>query len=301
MTKDIQRTILRACARFIGKKVDPISQEICQIKAQLSDTLTKEQADQLRKEWEDKLTKPALWFDKSLLPEPVKGEDGKDGKDADPIAIADVVAELLGTDGLKTLVDMQVAESIAEYFKENPVQHGKDGEPGPEGPAGPIGDKGLEGKDGLGLADAMIDREGALILTMTDGRTKSLGQVVGKDGDRGKDGADGLGFEDADITYDGERGFTIKWQNGDRVKEKTFQVPTIIDRGYWREGAEAKTGDAMTHNGTLWIALCDTTDKPSQESGHWRIGARKGRDGLQGPAGKDYKPPEPVKLGAGNG
>lgn len=301
MNKDIQRTILRACARFIGKKVDPITKEVSDINQRMTKMVTLEQVSVIREEMEAKLAKPDTWFDKSLLPEPQKGDPGKD---AEPVEIPEVVAELLASDGLKTLVDMYVAAGIEEYLKANPIQHGKDGkegDPGPKGDPGPQGKPGENGAEGIGLADAMIDREGSLTLVMTDGRTKSLGKVIGKDGDRGKDGDHGLGFDDCDVTYDGERGFTIKWQNGERVKEKTFQVPTIIDRGYWREGAEAKQGDAMTHNGTLWIALCDTKDKPSQESGDWRIGARKGRDGLQGPAGKDYKPPEPVKLGAGNG
>ncbi len=37
-------------------------------------------------------------------------------------------------------------------------------------------------QDGVGLADALIDRDHVLVLTMTDGRAKSLGRVVGRDG-----------------------------------------------------------------------------------------------------------------------
>ena len=37
-------------------------------------------------------------------------------------------------------------------------------------------------KDGLGIAGSFIDRDGNLIVTMTDGTAKELGPVVGRDG-----------------------------------------------------------------------------------------------------------------------
>lgn len=293
MTPDIQKSILAACGRFIRKSVDPITKQVDELHTKYAGTISKDQLEELRQAWEDRFSKPEAWLSKDLLP---IGPQGKPGRDADPVAVPDVVAELLATDGLKTLIDLYVAEAVAKHFEANPVQHGKDGEPGKQGEPGES-IKGEPGADGVGLASAMIDRGGQLVVTKTNGESITLGAVVGKDGEPGKDGADGLGFDDADVTYDGERGFTIKWQQGERVKEKTFHVPTVIDRGYWREGTEAKAGDAMTHDGTLWIALRDTKAKPARESGDWRIGARKGRDGVQGPAGKPYQPPEPVKLG----
>ena len=39
-----------------------------------------------------------------------------------------------------------------------------------------------DGKDGVGLAGSFIDRTGSLILTMTDGSTRDLGVIVGRDG-----------------------------------------------------------------------------------------------------------------------
>jgi len=232
------------------------------------------------------------------------GPPGEPGRDAGPVdvdAIAAAVAEmvtagLLGGDGLKALIDLQVADSIAAHFDANPIQHGQHGRDGEKGAHGERGEKGDAGADGVGLASAMIDREGNLIVTKTNGDAVPLGCVVGKDGQHGKDGAHGLGFDDLDVEYDGERTFTLKWQRGDVVKTKIFHVPTVIDRGYWSEGTKAQAGDAMTHNGTLWIATKDTDAKPCLESDAWRIGARKGRDGIQGPPGKAYEPPQPVKL-----
>lgn len=293
MTPDIQKSILAACARFIRKQLEPVTKQLDELRGMFSGTVEKGEFAELQRMWEEKYSNPGAWIPKTMLP---VGEKGEPGRDADPISLADVAAEILSTDALKILVDLHVAEAVAKYFEENPVQHGKDGKPGEKGEPGES-IKGEPGADGVGLAGAVINRAGELVVTKTNGEAIALGVVVGKDGASGKDGADGLGFDDCDVLYDGERSFTVKWQNGDRVKEKTFHVPTIIDRGYWREGSEAQAGDAMTHDGTLWIALRDTKAKPARESEDWRIGARKGRDGVQGPPGKAYVPPGPVKLG----
>ncbi len=289
MTPEIQKSLLGACARFILRQLEPITRQLGELREK---SATKDELGEIQRTWQEKYSNPSTWLDKSLLPVGERGKDGADGKDADPVSVPDVVKEILVTDALRIMVDLHVAEAVAKHFEANPIQHGKDGEKGERGDS----IKGDPGADGIGLAGAMIDRDGSLVVTKSNGDTVTLGQVIGKDGAPGKDGVDGLGFDDCDVTYDGERGFTLKWQSGERVKEKTFHVPTIIDRGYWREGTEAKTGDAMTHEGTLWIALRDTTAKPARESEDWRIGARKGRDGLQGPAGKAYTPPAPVKL-----
>lgn len=49
-------------------------------------------------------------------------------------------------------------------------------------------------------------------------------------------------------------------------------------RGYWRQGSQATRNQAFTHDGSLWLALRDTSDMPSNESVDWSIIARKGRD-----------------------
>lgn len=142
------------------------------------------------------------------------------------------------------------------------------------------------GKDGVGLAGAVIDRDGALVVTLTSGETKNLGPVVGRDG---KDGAD---FADFDITYDGDRTITIKGRGGDITK----RVPMPLDRGYWREGLACEKGDIVTEGGSAWIALRDTKAKPALEHKEdWRLFARKGRDGKDGKNGIDKTLPAKVK------
>lgn len=193
-----------------------------------------------------------------------KGDLGQDAPTVE-IDVSDVVKELLATDSVKQIVGMEVAA----YMAENPP------------PAG---------KDGAGIADLMIDRDGNLIATFTDGRMKSLGVVVGKDGAPGRDGAD---FSDVSIDYDGERTITIKGRGGEIVK----RVPVPLWRGYWSPGVVAEKGDILTHNGTAYIAI---VDNPKCEPGvgkydhEWKVFARKGRDGRDGRNGIDKT--APVKI-----
>lgn len=214
----------------------------------------------------------------------IDGKDGRDGKDADPIDMADVSRELLAHPGLKSLIDLLVSEAVQAHFAANPVQHGKDGRDGRDGIPGKDGERGLPGADGAkgdpgadgaGLAGGMIDVNGELILTTTKGDTLRLGKVVGKDG---ADGADGIGFDDLSFDYDGEREFSIKASKDGRVKEAKFTVPTVIDRGYWREGVKAKSGDGWTEGGHWWICKADTDSRPGHDNPAWRMGARAGKD-----------------------
>lgn len=170
---------------------------------------------------------------------------------------------------------------------------GADGEPGAkgqDGTAGKDGAPGADGKDGVGLAGALIDRGGSLILTLTDGTTRDLGPVVGKngtngepgrdgaDGQNGRDGVDGFGFDDLTFDHDGERGFVLRFVKGERTKEFAFQVPMVIDRGVYRAGETYQKGDAVSWGGSLWIAQKETAAKPDGGE-DWRLSVKRGRDG----------------------
>jgi hypothetical protein len=224
----------------------------------------------------------------------------KDGKDAEPIAVSEVVAELLATDGLKSLVDLQAAESVAAYFAENPVIHGKDATPVSEEQlaqqvskymtANPVVSQ--KGQDGAGVAGAMIDREGNLLLTLSNGVIKELGQVVGKDGRRGEDGKDGLGFDDLTVSFDGEA-LVHEYKRGEKSLTQRFPLNVMKHIGFWRQGMKAQAGNTTTAHGSLWICIKDTSEFPAYDSADWQLAARKGRDGQDK---TDAKPPEPVKL-----
>lgn len=167
---------------------------------------------------------------------------------------------------------------------------------------GERGEKGDQGKDGLGLAGAMIDRDGNLQITMTNGEVKNLGPVVGKDGKNGVDGKDGASLDTFDMEYLGEsHEIAIKATCQGRVKEIRFAAGGIRPAGYWREGTKAKTGEAWVHDGSLWIAMKDNQSKPATNDDGWIIAARKGRDGERGQKGADATPVQPIKLGAVRG
>lgn len=231
------------------------------------------------------------------------GIDGKDGRDAEPINIAVVVRELLSSPELKTLAELAAAEAVGEYFKANPVQHGKDGKDGRDGkdgmngkdgsdasesqifnsverylkanppPAGKDGRDGKDGEDGRGMTGFLINRDGELVATTNKGETINLGRIVGKDGEKGKDG---ISYEGHMVIYDPvTHEGVIRTASG---LETRFPLPGIVGKGYWREGTRAKANEAWTHDGTLWIAKRETDSKPGIGNDDWFIGARKGRD-----------------------
>jgi hypothetical protein len=154
-------------------------------------------------------------------------------------------------------------------------------------------------KDGIGLASALIDREGCLVVTLTDGTTKTLGAVVGKDVDidavsemvRAEVAKlpvpkDGLGFEDMTVEPDGDRGVIMRFERGDLKKEFALSFPMVIDRGVWREQGYAK-GDGVTWGGSFFIAqrATEPNEKPGA-SDAFRLSVKKGRDGKDGAPGK---------------
>jgi hypothetical protein len=76
----------------------------------------------------------------------------------------------------------------------------------------------------------------------------------------------------------------LQFTDGDRV-EKTLRVPAVVYRGIWREGAYQQ-GDAVTRDGSTWIAKADTTDTPGADGTAWQLAVKKGRDGRDGIKGE---------------
>ena len=64
---------------------------------------------------------------------------------------------------------------------------GKDGRPGRDGAVGPRGidglngNNGIDGVDGISITDAHIDFDGSLIITLSDGKSLNVGEVVSQD------------------------------------------------------------------------------------------------------------------------
>jgi len=218
-----------------------------------------------------------------------KGDPGVPGRDAEPVdldATARIAAvQIQQAEPFSLMIERKIDQAVINFLKANPVRDGQDGSDGAVGPKGDPGDKGDKGEPGVGLADAFIDRDGLLVLTMTDGRVKSLGGVVGQDGESGRDGAHGIDFDQVTGEVDPERGYVMRMVSGDRTHELVLPNPYHI--GFWRAGMSAKAGNFTTHNGNLWLARRDTQSEPTLDAKEdWILAARKGRDGAPGSRGK---------------
>jgi hypothetical protein len=156
-------------------------------------------------------------------------------------------------------------------------------------------------KDGADVSGGTIDRNGHLVVTLTNGQTKDFGLVVGRDGidadmqaverrikdmfdawPKPKDGADGVGFDD--MTFETrEDGCYLVWEKGDIVKEARLPIP--MDRGVYKEGGAYHGGDGVTWGGNYYIATENTSAKPdtSKDGKPWRLAVRRGRDGKDAP------------------
>jgi collagen type III alpha len=200
-------------------------------------------------------------------------------------------------------------------------EKGEPGEPGAPGPAGIAGEKGadgLNGKDGADGTDGRDGRDGdpgrdALqidILEAIDGGRKyqrgtyarHAGGVVrsfrvtdplGEDGELERCGWsvvwEGIAaiepFASDDLRTLGLR---VVMTSGTRA-EITKQIPTVIDRGVFKAGTGYVRGDAVSWDGSIWIAQKDEASaRPGtpEAEGFWRLAVKRGRDGKDGARGE---------------
>lgn len=157
-------------------------------------------------------------------------------------------------------------------------------------------------KDGVGFVGTLIDRSGHLIVTCSDGATKDVGLVVGRDVDLdavkrlileevakiphptdGIDGKDGLGFDDMAPVYDESGHLILRFARGDQVKD--VHVPCLVDRGVYRPDVSYVKGDGATFGGSFWIAHREAPGKPGESESGWRLAVKKGADGKPGAQG----------------
>lgn len=172
------------------------------------------------------------------LPKPEKGEPGQD---VDPAEVARLVAD-------------EVAKAVAAL---PPAERGK---------------------DGVGLADALVDHEGRLVVTFSNGETKTLARVVGKDGDPGKDAPPPFTLDDFDIEPIDERTIKMSFTHSGVKHAFELVIPAVIYRGVWREGETYQRGDLVTWGGSMWHCDKDgTLAKP--DGGDYTLAVKRGRDG----------------------
>jgi integrin beta 3 len=241
---------------------------------------------------------------------PKDGQDGKDGKDGTSVDLATVqvivdacVTKAIGTipipkDGKDGDHGKDVDESRVKSFIDDAVTSALAARPLP--------------KDGVSIGETMLDRDGHLILTMTDGRTKDIGLIVGRDGQNvdldfvkqtiatevakierpkdGKDGRDGFGFDDIDSEFDEKTNtFALVFKRG--YEKKSFVMPIWQDVGVYDIKASYKKGHNVGRDGSTWTALCDVPPgvipdgKTELSRKHWRLSCKRGGEGKVGPRG----------------
>lgn len=213
----------------------------------------------------------------------VPGKDGSDGRDG-----AD------GKDGAAASEE-QIAAAVERYLSANPPPAGADGlngKDGADGERGLDGKDGRDGADGIGLAGAMIDRDGELNVTLTNGEVRKLGPVLGRDGRDGSDGERGVaGFSLDDFVSElrpDDKILVLSWDGGETRYSHELFVPYVRDCGVWAPDQSFLKGDGVTWAGSFWIAQDDTSDKPDG-SKSWRLAVKRGRDGKDF-AGSQAKP-----------
>ena len=111
-----------------------------------------------------------------------------------------------------------------------------------------------------------------------DGRDAEKAEA-GKDGKDGVDGRDGLGFDDLTVEHDGERTVTLRFAQGDRVKEYFLTFPVPIYRGVYQPERDYVRGDEVTFGGSQWHCNEATVEKPGDGSPAWTLSVKRGRDG----------------------
>jgi hypothetical protein len=155
-------------------------------------------------------------------------------------------------------------------------------------------------KDGISVVDALVNRDGRLVQTFSDGSTKDVGVVVGRDYDstemarmiaeevakipRPKDGRDGT-LENVKSVQLDERTWGWQFKDGTPVEGDPIVLDHPLDRGVWRPELIYVKGDGVSFGGSFFIAQRDDPGKPEVGDG-WRLAVKRGRDGKAGRDGK---------------
>lgn len=232
----------------------------------------------------------------ALVPKPEKGDPGHDGKDAVSPDVDVIVDRVLAR------VPKPEKGDKGDPGTDGTSVHGKDGHSVTVDDVMPLIVREIEhrvaalpvAKDGAGFTGAVINREGHLVLTLSNGATQDVGLVIGKDGTPGldgkdaigipgKDGKDGQGFDDFDLFLDETRGFVLRLGQGERVKEWVLPIPFYT--GDYEPGKEYPTGASFAFDGSTWVVKHKTSAKPEQGSPLWWISSRRGKQGKEGKKG----------------
>ncbi|SEM53810.1 integrin beta 3 [Sphingomonas gellani] len=184
----------------------------------------------------------------------------------DTRALAAVTAEIVREHLDSALAPLR-AENVALLARIEALE-GRQPERGEAGSQGERGLPGADGRDGVGMAGALIDRAGNLVLTLTDGTVRELGVVVGRDGVDGAPGEPGARGAPGSAGSDGRDG-----RDGTDGKDGANGEPG-------RDGSNGVDGKDGAPGR-------DGADGADGAAGHDGGDGKDGRDGIDGAAGRD--------------
>lgn len=197
----------------------------------------------------------------------VDGKDGRDGTDGKSVSIDDVLPTVM--------------EKVQKALDAIPIpKDGKDGEPG------------RDGKDGTSVTvEEMKAIVEAYASTWALDFEKRASEVMQRTIDRlpkPKDGRDALSIENFELSLgDDLRTFTVALICGETRVEKSVKLPFPVYREIWKAETSYDIGDAVTWDGSVWIALkASTGSRPGEYNKSWRLAVKRGRNG------RDAKEPE---------
>lgn len=160
-----------------------------------------------------------------------------------------------------------------------------------------------EGKR-VDVTSATINRDGVLVLVLSDGSTRDVGPVVGRDVDpaqvertiaelfaKAPKPRDAFPLDAFDVVLDDD-GRTLKlyFEAGDVSTVHDIRLHTPIYRGVHKAGELYTRGDMVTLGGSLWHCnAAETRAAPMDGESAWQLAVKRGRDGKDGKA-----PPPPV-------
>lgn len=140
---------------------------------------------------------------------------------------------------------------------------------------GPAGKDGAPGRDGINGKDAVFDVD-SIIARVSDSvmvrvLEKIPSPVRGEKGDRGEPGQPGTNGER------GEDGLSSPDEIRSLINEDRALQWREFFMGVYRPDADYKRGQAVTWNGSFWIATEDTSSKPETDKS-WILAVKHGRD-----------------------
>lgn len=246
-----------------------------------------------------------------------QGESGLDGKHADPVDTDEIAARVLALIpkpkdgapgvGIKSVKPAEDAKSFDIVLDDGQrievhLPPGVKGEPGSDGLKGEKGDKGDPGSDGEPGRDAVhidvldgidpIKRyQRGTFAAHRGGIVRSFRATdpLGVDGVLEKTGwhtiVRGIAEFEVHLAED-QRTVTMRTAMTDgEVIERSVAVPTMIYRGVWQEGVAYAAGDAVTRDGSTWLAKTATLGTPGG-CDDWQLAVKRGRDGRDGLRGE---------------